>query len=68
MMLAVAEGTSGRTVIGHLMQRWKCSEIEILSDERQEMGFLGMALRVVPGKGYFVHQSGYVNGLLKRNS
>ena len=49
-ILAVAEGTSGRTVIGHLMQRWKCSEIEILSEGHPEMGFLGMTSRFVPGK------------------
>ena len=58
-ILAVAKDTSGRTVIGYLMQRWKLSEIEILSEEHPEMGFLGTTLRFVPGKGYFVHQRGY---------
>ncbi len=65
-ILAVAAVTVGQLVIHTIMDHWKCSDMEELNEAHPEMGFLGMNLRFVPGKGYFVHQVDYVKGLVKR--
>ena len=65
-ILAIAAGSVGTNVIQTIMDHWKCSEMETLSEANPEMGFLGMTLRIIPGKGYFVHQTDYINGLLEK--
>ena len=62
-ILAVSVGDTGKAVLKAVMKQWKCSDLEELGESHPEMNFLGMTLRLIPGKGYFVHQQAYVLGL-----
>ena len=67
-ILAVSVGDTGKAVLKTIMKQWKCSDLEELGESHPEMNFLGMTLRLIPGKGYFVHQQAYVLGLLQRHN
>jgi hypothetical protein len=54
-ILAVAVGETGNHVLRAIKAQWKCSDLEELSVAHPEMSFLGMTLRLIPGKGFFVH-------------